>query len=57
MDPGTRGPPTDPDARAWFSDDAGWRWLTGAEVPGGGMTFEGAAHLRDPLLRVRGILA
>jgi uncharacterized protein (TIGR03083 family) len=50
-------PADNPDARAWFSDDAGWRWLTGAGVPSGGMTFEGAAHLREPLSRIRGILA
>jgi uncharacterized protein (TIGR03083 family) len=51
------GPVAGPDATARFSDDAGWRWLTGAAVPEGGMTFEGPPHLREPLLRVRGILA
>lgn len=46
-----------PDVKAWFSDDAGWRWLTGAEVPKGAMTVEGAGYLGQPLLLVRGILA
>ena len=52
----SEGSPHDPDARARFGDDAGWRWLTGARAPADGMTFEGPVHLRGPLLRIRGIL-
>lgn len=51
------GPAADHDARVWFSDDAGWRWLTGARVPEDGTTSQGDVALVEPLLRVRGILA
>lgn len=45
-----------PDARAVFSDDAGWRWLTGAALPPGGTLLEGPTSLCEPLMQVRGIL-
>lgn len=51
------GPAEDADARVWFSDDAGWRWLTGARIPDDGMTTHGPVELTVPLLQVRGILA
>ncbi len=51
------GPADDPDARAWYGDDAGWRWLTGARVPADGVTFDGPGHLQEPLARIRGIIA
>ncbi|MCB2174320.1 MAG: maleylpyruvate isomerase family mycothiol-dependent enzyme [Actinomycetales bacterium] len=50
------GAPTHPDASASFSDDAGWRSLTGASVPAGGVVLDGPAALVEPLLEVRGIL-
>ena len=34
----------------WFSDDAGWRWFTGASIPDAGMTFDGDVSLLEPLL-------
>lgn len=46
-----------PDARAAFSDDAGWRWLTGACLPPEGVQLRGPANLTNPLLGVRGIVA
>ena len=46
-----------PDAQAVFSDDAGWRWLTGASLPPQGVLLRGSAILTEPLLGVRGILA
>ena len=46
-----------PDAFAAFSDDAGWRWLTGASLPHHGVLMRGPADLTEPLLGVRGILA
>lgn len=52
----SQGPADGADARVWFSDDAGWRWLTGGRIPGDGMTTQGATALIEPLLRVRGIL-
>lgn len=45
-----------PDARAHFSDDAGWRWLTGAVVSSEGVRLEGPPDLCEPLLDVRGII-
>src|SRR3954447_7648589 len=45
-----------PDAHAVFTDDAGWRLLTGAAVPADGMRLEGARELCQPLLDVRAIL-
>lgn len=45
------------DATAVFSDDAGWRWLTGADLPPGGAELRGPSELTAPLLTVRGILA
>jgi uncharacterized protein (TIGR03083 family) len=53
----SEGSSPDPDCRVRFADGAGWRWLTGARVPADGMTLDGPAHLHEPLLRVRGILA
>lgn len=53
----SQGPAEDAGARVWFSDDAGWRWLTGARIPDDGMTTHGPVALTEPLLRVRGILA
>lgn len=37
-------------------DEAGWRLLTGAAVPSGGVTVNGPKDLADPLLLVRGII-
>ena len=45
-----------PDARAEFTSDAAWRWLTGAAVPSGGQHLEGPPELCQPLLVVRGII-
>ncbi len=50
------GAPARPDASASFSDAAGWRSLTGASVPAGGVVLDGPAALVEPLLEVRGIL-
>jgi hypothetical protein len=44
------------DAHASFSNDAGWRWLTGASLPPRGVLLRGSAILTEPLLGVRGIL-
>ena len=46
-----------PDAHGAFSDDAGWRWLTGASLPPRGVLLRGPANLTKPLLGVRGIIA
>ncbi|GIE92521.1 maleylpyruvate isomerase N-terminal domain-containing protein [Actinoplanes regularis] len=46
-----------PDARAEFTSDAAWRWLTGATLPRDGLLLQGPAELCQPLLAVRGILA
>ncbi len=46
-----------PDAHSAFSDDAGWRWLTGASMPPEGVVMRGPANLTEPLLGVRGIIA
>ena len=45
------------DLQVHFSDDAGWRWFTGAAVPTDGMTAVGDTGLLPPLLAVRGIIA
>lgn len=45
-----------PHASIEFSDDAGWRWLTGAACPSQGSRLCGPSHLYQPLLKVRGIL-
>jgi uncharacterized protein (TIGR03083 family) len=45
-----------PDAHAEFTDEAGWRWLTGATLPPEGVRFQGPSELCQPLLGVRGIL-
>lgn len=45
-----------PDALVAFSDDAAWRWLTGAQWPADQVVLHGARELVEPLLRVRGIL-
>lgn len=47
---------TNPDARARFSDNAGWRWLTGALASREGVELEGPLDLCEPLLVVRGII-
>lgn len=47
----------DADLRVTFNDEGGWRWLTGAAVPDGGIVAEGDPVLLPPLLAVRGILA
>lgn len=46
----------DPDALAHFSDDAGWRWLTGGAVPREGVQLQGPPELCQPLLDVRSII-
>ena len=45
-----------PAAGVRFSDDAGWRWLTGAAVPEYGVSVEGDSDLVEPLMSVRGII-
>jgi hypothetical protein len=45
-----------PDASVEFSDDAGWRWLTGAAYSTSGVQLHGPPDLCQPLLTVRGIL-
>lgn len=46
-----------PDATACFDADNGWRWLTGTRLAPGGIGWAGYEPFREPLLRVRGILA
>ncbi len=41
---------------ARFSDDAGWRWLTGADLPPGTWSVEGTPDLVSALMGVRGII-
>jgi hypothetical protein len=53
----TEGTTADPDARADFTSDTAWRWLTGAELPADGVHLHGAPGLSQPLLAVRGIIA
>lgn len=50
LDPGA---PAEPAAGVYATDDAGWRWLTGAAVPHGGLRTDGPEHLVGPLLEVR----
>ena len=45
-----------PDARARFTSDAAWRWLTGAAVSSEGQRLDGPPELCQPLLAVRGII-
>ena len=45
-----------PDASATFSDDCGWRWLTGATLPHEGVSLQGPPTLCEPLLGVRAII-
>jgi uncharacterized protein (TIGR03083 family) len=52
----TEGLADAPAAVARFSDDAGWKWLTGADLPAGSSSVEGPAAMTDALLAVRGIL-
>ena len=49
-------PAQNPAAVARFSDDAGWRWLTGAALPAGSWSVDGPAELVEPLRAVRGII-
>ena len=44
-------------ARVRFSDDGGWRWLTGAAVPDAAVSASGPPDLVEPLRLVRGIIA
>ncbi len=53
LEPGT---PADPAAAVHATDEAGWRWLTGAAIPAGGLRSEGPDNLIQPLLSVRGII-
>lgn len=46
----------DPAVDARFSDDAGWRWLTGAVLQPGTWSAEGPPDLVEALMRVRGII-
>lgn len=46
----------DPAVDARFSDDAGWRWLTGAALPPGTWSVEGPPDLVEGLMGVRGII-
>jgi hypothetical protein len=45
-----------PDASVEFSDDTGWRSLTGAAYPTHEARLDGPSNLCQPLLTVRGIL-
>jgi uncharacterized protein (TIGR03083 family) len=51
-----QGTADDASAHAWFSDDAGWRWLTGAAFPDDGVRADGPDQLVAPLLSVRSII-
>ena len=53
LDPGA---PSRPAASVHASDEAGWRWLTGATVPREGLRTDGPDSLVQPLLNVRGII-
>jgi hypothetical protein len=44
------------DARIAFSDDAAWRWLTGAAWSTNQVVQDGPADLLEPVLQVRGII-
>jgi uncharacterized protein (TIGR03083 family) len=50
-------PCSEPSATAYFADDAGWRWLTGGPVSLNAIALDGPAHLTDPLLQIRAIIA
>ncbi len=50
------GAPAQPTAALHASDEAGWRWLTGAAVPDGSLATEGPKELIEPLLEVRGLI-
>ena len=50
------GAPAVPAAGVYATDEAGWRWLTGAAVPADGLRTIGPDHLVRPLLEVRGII-
>ena len=52
----TAGAPVRPSASIRASDEAGWRWLTGADTPAGGISWDGLDDLVRPLLDVRGII-
>jgi hypothetical protein len=43
-------------ASASFTDDAAWKWLTGAEVPADSVVLDGDATLTAALLPVRAII-
>jgi uncharacterized protein (TIGR03083 family) len=52
------GPPSTPPAgELWCSDEAGWRWFTGADLPDEGLRWRGPDPLGASLMGVRGILA
>lgn len=53
LEPGT---PVDPAAAVQATDEAGWRWLTGAATPDGGLRSQGPDDLVQPLLHVRGVI-
>jgi uncharacterized protein (TIGR03083 family) len=44
------------DARIVFSDDAAWRWLTGAAWSSNQIVQDGPEELLEPMLRVRSII-
>ena len=46
-----------PAASAVFSDNSGWRWLTGATLSPEGVSLQGPPKLCEPLLGVRSIIA
>lgn len=50
------GAPEQPRASVHATDEAGWRWLTGAAVLEGGIATDGPEDLVGPLLAVRGII-
>ena len=52
----TEGQTKAPLATGCFSDEAGWKWLTGAEMPIGSWSVDGPADITAALLAVRGIL-
>lgn len=53
LEPGT---PSNPAAAVHATDEAGWRWLTGAATPDDGLQSEGPNNLVQPMLSVRGII-
>jgi uncharacterized protein (TIGR03083 family) len=53
----SEGAVQDATARVSFSDEAGWRWFTGALTPDHAVSSTGSTDLVEPLMSVRGIIA